>query len=78
MEDSSWEGWTTPPMLEGFALGYPEGRKLPGGPPGGWMGVMRALPKATDDTIKYAARTWTQARPDRGGPRRIPRAGRPP
>ena len=49
---------------EGFALGYPEGRKLPGGPPGGWMGQLRTMPNATADTIKYASRMWTQARPE--------------
>jgi hypothetical protein len=64
MEDSSWEGWTTPPSPEGFALGYPEGRKLPSAPPGGWVGQLRTTPKATDDVIKFAARTWTQARPE--------------
>jgi hypothetical protein len=63
MEDSTWEGWTTmPPPPEGFALGYPEGRKVAGGPPGGWMGQLRTMPRATDDAIKFAARTWTHAR----------------
>ena len=73
MEDSSWEGWTTPPSPEGFALGYPDGRKLPGGPPGGWVGQFRSMPKATDDTIKYAARIWPQVQPEdfeRAGRRR--------
>ena len=60
MDDSTWEGWTTPPSPEGFALGYPEGRKLPGGPPGGWVGQFRTMPKATDETIKFAERTWPQ------------------
>ena len=62
MEDSTWEGWTTPPAPTGFDLGYPEGRKLPSGPPGGWVGEMRTKPEATDDTIKYAARIWPQVR----------------
>ena len=35
MEDSSWSGWTTPPPPPGLEPGYPEGRMLPSGPPGG-------------------------------------------
>jgi hypothetical protein len=54
-EDSSWSGWTTPPSPPAHHLGYPEGRKLPSGPPGGWHGELHALPKATDDAIKFAA-----------------------
>jgi hypothetical protein len=60
MDEHSWEAWTTPPTTEGFVLGYPEGRKLPGGPPGGWLGEIRATPKANDATIKFASRTWKQ------------------
>jgi hypothetical protein len=77
MEDSSWEGWTNPanipPAPPGFELGYPEGRKLPSGPPGSWHGDLRALPRATDETIRFASRTWTQMRPkdfERTGRRR--------
>ena len=64
MEDSSWEGWTTPAPPPGPEIGFPFGRKLPGGPPSGWVGEIRSLPKATDDTIKYASRMWPQARPE--------------
>ena len=55
MADSSW----TP----GLELGYPEGRKLPGGPPGGWVGQLRTMPEATADSIKFAKRSWPQANP---------------
>ena len=51
MEDSSWEGWTTPPAPPGLD-GFPFGRKLPAGPSGGWVGEIRSLPKATDDSVK--------------------------
>jgi hypothetical protein len=65
MEDSTWEGWTTPPQQPaGFELGYPEGRMLPSPPAVGWQGEVRASTKATDDAVKYASRTWTQARPE--------------
>ena len=43
MEDSTWEGWTTPPQQPaGFELGYPEGRMLPSPPAAGWQGEVRA------------------------------------
>jgi hypothetical protein len=76
MEDSSWSGWTTPPPPPGPEIGFPFGRKLPGGPPSGWVGEIRSLPKATDDAIKFAARMWPQGRPkdfDRTGRRYVER-----
>ena len=77
MEDSSWEGWTTAPAPPGPEIGFPFGRKLPGGPPSGWIGEIRSLPKATDDTIKYASRMSPQGRPkdfERDGRRYVERA----
>ena len=72
-EDSTWEGWTTPSPSPGVPLGIPTGRKLPSGPPAGWVGEVRTMPRATDDTIRYAARLWPQVQPedfDRTGKRR--------
>ena len=77
MEDSSWEGWTTPPSPEGFALGYPEGRKLPGGPPGGWVGQFRTTTAATDDASSSPRACWTQVQAEdfeRDGRRYVDRA----
>jgi hypothetical protein len=59
MEDSTWEGWTTP-QPSGPLLGYPAGRKLSGGAPAGWIGQLRPMTPATDETIKLASRTWPQ------------------
>jgi hypothetical protein len=64
MEDNSWEGWTTPLPPPGVELGYPEGRMLTGAAPSGWIGEVRAMTKATDDTIKYAERNWPRVQPD--------------
>jgi hypothetical protein len=64
MENSTWEGWTTPQPPPSVPLGYPEGRMLPTGAPAGWVGEIRSLPKATDDTIKFATRMWPQGRPE--------------
>ena len=56
MEDSTFQGWTTP-------LGpYPEGRKLPSAPARGYVGEVRSLSRATEESIRYAARTWPQGR----------------
>jgi len=80
MEDSSLEGWTTmpPSAPPGQTLGYvPEGRMLPGGPPGGWVGQIRSTTPATDDAIRFASRTWKQVQPkdfDRDGRRFTERA----
>jgi hypothetical protein len=54
MEGSSWSGWTTPPSPPARELGYPEGRKLTGAPPGRWASCA-TTPEATDDAIKFAA-----------------------
>jgi len=61
-EDSSWAGWTTPPPA---VMDMPDGRRLEGSPhKPGYMGEVRSLPKATEDAIKYAARSWPQGRPE--------------
>ena len=78
MEDpTSWEGWTTPAPQPGLDLGFPEGRRLAPSAPSGWVGEIRASTRATDDTIKYAARIWPQVQPDdfdREGRRYVERA----
>ena len=44
-------------------MDMPEGRRVEGPPHRpGYMGEVRSLPQATDDAIKYAARTWPQGR----------------
>ena len=58
MEDSTFQGWTTPPGV----MDYPTGRKLPSAPPKSYIGETWSLPRATDDTIRYAARQWPQGR----------------
>lgn len=62
MEDSSWEGWTTPPGPPSPDLGYPAGRRVEGSPPSGWLGEIRTQSRATADAIKYAERSWPQRR----------------
>jgi hypothetical protein len=58
VEDSTFEGWTSPVM------DYPDGRMLPGPPRPGYMGEVRSLPLTSDDAVKYACRSWPQGRPE--------------
>ena len=61
IEDSTFEGWTSGPA----ALGYPQGSKLPASPrPGNLIGEVRSLPKADEESVKFALRTWPQGRAD--------------
>ena len=62
MEDSELVRVDDATTAPGLALGYPEGRKLPGAPPG-WVGQLRSMPKATDETIKFAERTGRRCSP---------------
>jgi hypothetical protein len=60
-EDSSWEGWTTPPPLPPGVMKLPEGRRLEGSPhPRGYVGSMRVGVEADDETISYSAQHWPQ------------------
>ncbi len=59
MEDSTFQGWTTPPGT----MDFPDGRKLAGSPhKPNYVGEVKSLPKATADTIRYAARQWPEGR----------------
>ena len=65
MEDSTLGGWTTPPQLPAGSVSAT--RRVagsPGGPAKGTMGEFRSLTQATDETIKFAARTWEQREAD--------------
>ena len=65
MEDSSWSGWTTPHRRSKASrsatrrvASSPVDRRV-----AGWASCARST-KATDDAVKYASRTWTQAQPE--------------
>ena len=61
MEDSTFEGWTTP--LPPGVMDYPTGRRVEDSPhKPGFRGETWSLPKATEDSIRYASRSWPQGR----------------
>jgi hypothetical protein len=60
-DDSSLEGWLTPPApLPPGVMDYPTGRKLDSPPAKGLVGTMPNGIEADEGSIAYAARHWPQ------------------
>ena len=61
MQDSTFEGWTTPPApLPPGWMEMPTGRKLDSPPARGYIGTMTYGVEADAGSIDYAARHWPQ------------------